>query len=355
MAFEPERRYSQMAAQTVSRATALDLLRMTDGLVVHQALFAAAELGISDLLKDGERSTDELAATLRIDRDALYRTLRFLAGQGVFYETAARNFVNSPLSEWLRSDVAGSVRSVLIYRGTPNYFAPFADLLYSIETGAPAREKTYGVNMFDHLRRNPAEALLFDDAMTDLTMVWAASVAGAYDFGRWGSLMDVGGGNGLLLATILKAHPALRGVLADRPDVLERARQREFWSPDAAGRVRFEPADFFQGVPSGCRAYLMKNVIHDWDDERARRILMNCRKAVSEDGVLLLVEFCLGGENIPTLGKTIDMLMLTLTGGRERTLTEYGDLLRSAGFGLEQSIAVTDDVMIVEARPAPED
>jgi SAM-dependent methyltransferase len=343
-----------MATQTASTATALQLLRMMDGLVVHQALFAAAKLGIADLLTDGERSTTELAAALRVNGDALYRTLRFLAGQGVFYETAPPNFVNSPLSEWLRSDVAGSVRSVVIYRGTPNYFAPLADLLYSIETGAPAREKTHGLNVFEHLRRNPAEALLFDDAMTDLSMVWAASVAREYDFGRWRSLMDVGGGNGLLLATILKAYPAVRGVLVDRPDVLERARQREFWSPDATGRVRFEPADFFQAVPSGCHACLMRNVIHDWDDERARRILMNCRRAVSDDGVLLLVEYCLGGENTPTLGKTIDMLMLTLTGGKERTLREHGELLASAGFRLEQSIAVTDDVMILEARPAPE-
>jgi SAM-dependent methyltransferase len=327
---------------------------MTDGLVVHQALFAAAKLGIADLLNEGARSTADVAARLHVNDDALYRTLRFLAGQGVFYETAPRKFVNSPLSEWLRSDVAGSVRSIVIYRGSPNHFAPFADLLYSIETGAPAREKTNGVNVFEHLRRNPGEAHLFDDAMTDLSMVWAASVAGAYDYGRWGSLMDVGGGNGLLLATILRAHPAVRGVLVDRPDVLERALKREFWSPDIAGRVRFEPADFFQAVPSGCRAYLMRNVIHDWDDERARRILKNCRRALSDDGVLLLVEYCLGGENTPTLGKTIDMLMLTLTGGRERTLREHGELLASAGFQMEQSIPVTDDVMILEARPAPE-
>jgi O-methyltransferase domain len=340
-----------MATQSPSTVTALHLLRMTDGLVVHHALAVAAKLGIADLLKDGARSTADLAARLHVNADALYRTLRFLAGQGVFYENAPRTFVNSPLSEWLRSDVAGSVRSLLIYRGDPNYYVAFANLLYSIETGAPAREKTHGVSVFEHLRQNPGEARIFDDAMTDLSMVWAASVAGAYDFGRWGSLMDVGGGNGLLLATILRAHPALRGVLVDRPDVLERARQREFWPPDVAGRVRFEPADFFQAVPSGCRACLMRSVIHDWDDERACRILMNCRRALSDDGVLLLVEYCVGGENTPTLGKTIDLLMLMLTGGRERTLEEHGKLLGSAGFRMEEPIPVTDDVMILEARP----
>ena len=338
-----------MATQSTSTATALDLLRMTDGVVVHQALAAAAKLGIADLLKEGARSAADLAGTLQVNNDALYRTLRFLAGQGVFCEIAPRTFTNSPLSEWLRGDLAGSVRSILILRGTAN---PAGELLHSIETGMPAREKRHGVSLFEHLQRNPAEARLFDDAMTDLSMLWAASVVRAYDFGRWVSVMDVGGGNGLLLATILKAHPALRGVLVDRPDVLERARQREFWSPDLAGRVRFEPADFFEALPSGCSACLMRNVLHDWDEEHARRILLNCRRAVPDEGVLLLVEYCLGSENTPTLGKSIDLLMLTMTGGRERTPGEYAELLAGAGFRMMQTIPVTDDVMIIEARPA---
>jgi len=340
-----------MTPQTAPDASSLHLLRMTDGLVLHQALFAAAKLGIADLLNEGVRSTSELAARLRVNHDALYRTLRFLAGQGVFHETAPRTFVNSPLSERLRTGVPGSVRSIVMYRGSANYFAPFSNFLHSIETGAPAREKTNGMGVFEHLRRNPGDARMFEDAMTDLSTVWAGSVAHAYDFGRWGSLMDVGGGNGLLLATILKTYPSLRGVLVDQPDVIERGRQREFWSADLTGRVRFEPADFFQGVPSGCRACLMRNVLHDWDDERACRILKNCRRALSEDGVLLLVEYRLGDENTPTLGKTVDILMLTLTGGRERTVREHGELVAGAGFRMEQSILVTDDVMIVEAKP----
>jgi len=340
-----------MGAQSTSTATPLHLFRMTDGLIVHQALSAAAKLGIADLLKDGVRSTTDLAATLEVNDDALYRTLRFLAGQGVFQETAPRMFVNSALSQWLRSDVPGSVRSVLIYRGSPFYFSPFGDLLYSIQTGAPALEKTHGVTGFEYMRRNRDEGDMFDNAMTDVSMLWAPGIVAAYDFGRWGWLMDVAGGNGLLLATILRAHPALRGVLADQPEVLERARQREFWSPDLTGRVRFEPMDFFEAVPPGCRAYLMKNIIHDWDDERARRILLNCRRAVPDDGVLLLVEYCLGGENTPTVGKTVDVVMLTMTGGKERTVREHRELLTSAGFSLNETVPLSQDVMILEARP----
>jgi hypothetical protein len=188
--------------------------------------------------------------------------------------------------------------------------------------------------------------------MTAISMLWAPSVATAYDFGQWGSLMDVGGGNGLLLATILKEHPGLYGVLADQAQVLVRARERGFWSPDLSGRVRFEPTDFFEAVPSGCRAYLMKNVIHDWDDERARRILLNCRRAIPDDGALLLVEYCLGGENTPSTGKAVDILMLALTGGKERTLKEHCELLASAGFRLNQTIPLCNAVLILEAKPA---
>lgn len=343
-----------MGTQSASPVTALDLLRMTDGLIIHQTLYAAAKLGIADLLKDGPSCTAELAATLQVNDDALYRILRFLSGQGVFRETAPRRFTNSALSEWLRTDVPGSVRSILIFRGSPGYFSHFGDLLCSIETGAPTREKALGMNGFEHLRRNPEEGRIFDDAMTEVSMVWAPSIAAAYDFGKWGSLMDIGGGNGMLLATIMKAHPELRGVLADEPQVLERARQRAFWSGNLIGRVQFEPMDFFQAVSPGCRAYLMKNIIHDWDDERARRILLNCRQAVPDDGVLLLVEYCLGDENMPALGKTIDVVMLTITGGKERTVSEHRDLLASAGFWINQTIPLSNDAMILEARPVPD-
>jgi len=324
---------------------------MTEGLIIHQSLCAAAKLGIADLLKDGPRSTAHLAATLRVNDDALYRTLRFLAGQGVFHETATRSFANSPLSEWLRTDVTGSVRSILIYRGSPFYFAPFGDLLYTIETGAPARAKADGENAFEQLRQNPDNGRMFDDAMTDISMLWAPVITAAYDFERWGSLLDVGGGSGLLLATILTANPGLCGVLADQPQVLERARQREFWPADLTGRLRFEPMDFFQAVPSGCRAYLMKNIIHDWNDESARKILLNCRRAVPDDGVLLLVEYCVGGQNTATVGKALDVVMLTLTGGKERTVEEHRDLLASAGFRMERTIPLANDVMILEAKP----
>jgi hypothetical protein len=332
-------------------ATPLALLRMTDGLVVHQSLCAAATLGIADLLIAGERSAAELAATLRVNEDALYRALRFLSGQGVFRENTPRAFVNSPLSEYLRSDVPDSIRAVLIFRGSRYYFSPFTEFLYSIQTCIPARDQVLGSGAFEYLRANPTEERVFDDAMAAISALWAPTIAAAYDFGRWETVTDVGGGNGVLLAAILRAYPAVQGILADAPSVVERARHRDVLSGDLAHRVRFEPCDFFQAIPSRSRAYVMKNIVHDWDDTQARHMLINCRRAVPDDGVLLIVEYCLGDDNVASLGKMVDLVMLTITGGKERTIEQHRALLASAGFRLNRTVTVSAEIMMLEVLP----
>ena len=329
----------------------LALLRMTDGLVVHQALCAAATLGIAELLKDGERSAAELASTLRVNEDALYRVLRFLSGQGVFRKTGARTFINSPLSEYMRSDVPHSVRAILIFRGGRYYFSPFTEFLNSVETGLPARDKVLGSGAFEYLRADPEAERLFDEAMTAISELSAPGIAAAYDFGRWETVTDVGGGTGALLAAILRAHPGLQGTLADAPSVVERARRREFLSGQLAARTRFAPCDFFRAIPSGSRAYVMKNIIHDWNDTQATVILRNCRRALPDDGALVLIEYCLGDDNTPSLGKTIDLVMMTITGGKERTIDEHRALLASAGFQLNRAIPVSPEITIIEALP----
>src|SRR3954463_7460290 len=338
-----------MSAPLPVPATPLALLRLTDGLVLHQALCAAATLGVADLLNDGDRSAAELASTLHVNEDALYRALRFLSGQGVFREIASRRFINTPLSEFLRDDVPAWVRPVLIFRGSRYYFSPFAEFLYSLQTGISARDKVLGSGAFEYLRANPREEQVFDDAMTAISALWAPTIAAAYDFGRWRSLTDVGGGNGLLLSAILSAHPTLEGTLADVPSVLERARRRDFLSGELAARLRFETCDFFHAVPSGSRAYVMKNILHDWNDEQAGGILRNCRRAVPDDGVLLLIEYRLGAANTSSLGNTMDLVMLTMTGGKERTVEEHRELLAVADFQVNRVIPVSSEIMIVEA------
>ena len=341
---------SIMSLQTASSiATPMQLLGMTHGLVIHQALYSVATLGVADLLKDGPQTSSELARNLKVDESALYRILRLLASQNVFEETSPRVFGNSELSLFLRTGVRGSVRSVLIFRGSEFFFGPFAEILYSIETGRAARAKMYGMEAFEYMKTHPETARVFDDAMTNMSELVGPAVATAYDFGKWGSLMDVGGGNGMLLASILRAHPELRGVLADLPHTLERARQCDLLGGELASRTTMRPCDFFREVPSGCRAYVMKHVIHDWDDERAQNVLANCRRAVPADGVLLLVEWVLPEGNAPSAGKFADVVMLLMTGGKERTLEEYRQLLRRAGFRLNQVIPTSPDLGIIEA------
>jgi O-methyltransferase/methyltransferase family protein len=329
----------------------LQVLRMTDGLVVHQALCAAATLGIADLLESGPRSDGELATMMGVDADALSRMLRFLSGQSVFRETSPRVFANTALSEYLRTDVPGSVRAILAFRGSRYYFSPFTEFLYSIRTGISARDQVLGAGAFEYLRANPREEQMFDEAMTAISALSAPTIVNAYDFGQWQTLTDVGGGNGLLLAAILSKYPALQGTLADVPSVLARARRRDFLSGELGGRMRFEPCDFFEAIPLGSRAYLMKNILHDWNDEQASKILRNCRRAVPSDGVLLLIEYRLGEDNAPSLGKVMDLVMLTITGGKERTVDEHRELLGSAGFQITRALPVSAEIMIVEAVP----
>jgi len=306
---------------------------------------------VADLLDGSPQTTLELADQLAVNEPALYRIMRLLASEEIFQETSPRTFTHTALSYFLRSGVPGSIRSFLVFRGSQISFAPFGEMLYSVQTGIPARDKVYGMNLFEHLKTNSQVARLFDDAMTALTQLIAPAVADGYDFGARGSVMDIGGGNGLLLSAILSAHPRVRGVLADLPHVLERARERGFLGGELQERSELKPCDIFGEIPSGCGAYLMKSVIHDWDDERSQQILVNCRRAVPDDGVLLLVELALADRNLPSAGKMVDVAMMVMTGGLERTIEEYRALLASSGFRLNRVIPLPGDFSILESLP----
>ena len=325
-----------MTQQAPSNPLPTVLLRARDGLILHQTLYVAAKLGVADHLEEGWRSAAELARELKVNEDALYRVLRLLASQGIFEENDARCFRNNQVSDFLRTGVPGSVRSLFIFWGSDFHYPSFGHIMHSVQTGESSRTMLSGTDGFEHLRRDPEQARIFDDAMTNMSELAGPSIAAAYDFGAWESLMDVGGGNGILLSHILRAHAGLRGVLADQEHVLERARERGYLGGDLEARATMEPCNFFEKVPPGCRAYVMKNVIHDWDNEQARVILGNCRKAIPADGALLLVEWNLFGANVPSNGKFIDIVMLILTGGRERSVEEYRELVASAGFRLKQ-------------------
>ena len=337
--------------QAIPMSAANLVIDVFDSFALHQAVFAAAELGLADLLAEGPRSVTELAVALNVHELSLYRVLRLLASQGIFAELSPGGFSNTDASNTLRTGVPGSLRSMARFRGTDFFYHPFGEILYSLQTGRPARSKVLGMDGWEYLRLNPEAASIFDDAMTDFASLAAPAIASAYDFSQWNSIMDVGGGNGVLLAAILEIYPDLRGVLADRPHVLKRARERGFLAGRLQARSSMQDCDFFSEVPTGCRAYLMKNVIHDWDDDDAHHILSNCRKATPRDGALLLIEWALSDANTPSRAKFADVTMMVLTGGRERTIEEYRALLEGAGFRLNQVISTAAELKLIESTP----
>lgn len=340
-----------MTTLTRPAAMPMQLLNLPGGLAIHQGLTAAAKLGVADLLAAGVHTTEDLARRMDVNEPALYRLLRALASQGVFEETSSRKFVNTTLSEFLRTGVSGSVRPLLVFEATEFYYPRFGKILDSIKTGRPVMANSDGTDAFESLRQNPELARIFDDAMTSLSELDASAIASAYDFNRWGSLIDVGGGNGVLLAAIIRKYPGLRGVLADQPHVLDRARQRGFLGGELEQRSTMQDCNFLSEIPSGCKACLLKNVLVNWDDEHALTILLNCRRVVPNDGALLVVDFTIADGNLPSRGKFVDLIMLVLYGGRVRSAQEHGNLLDRAGFRLNQVLPIAADLTLMEAIP----
>jgi hypothetical protein len=315
-----------------------------------QAVYVAAELGIADLLKGGPKPVSELAAATETDPDALFRLLRALASIGVFTETSAKTFALTPMAEMLRSDAPQSMRSLARMAGGEQFQA-WADLLYSVRTGKTAFDHRFGMPVFDFLAANPEQAQIFDGAMVGIHGRETAAVIAAYDFGPIKVLADIGGGNGSNLSAILQSQPALRGILFDLPHVVERARS----AIDAAGvpnRCQLVGGSFFEDVPAGADAYLMRHIIHDWDEEKSQTILRCIRRRIPADGRLLIVESVIPPGNEPFGAKFLDLTMLAIPGGKERTREEYDALLSSTGFRLTRIVPTTTEISVIESVPA---
>jgi hypothetical protein len=322
---------------------------------ISRAAQVAAKLGLAGLMRDGPRAPADLAAETGTDPNALRRLLRALAGFGVFAEDAAGRFGLTSLAEPLRSDApGGSLRDFAILLGEPESWRAWGALEHSVRTGRPAFEHVFGRPLFDYLAANPEPARLFDAAMASRSAQEAATFVAAYDLSDLeGTVVDVGGGRGTLLAAVLRANPALGGVLFDLPHVAEAAREA-LAAAGLAARCRIETGDFFERVPAGGAVYLLHRVIHDWDDARAGRILAHCRAAMPpRGGRLLLLEAVVPPGNTPHMAKLLDLLMLVWPGGRERDEAEYRALLAAAGFALAQIVPTASPaVSVIEAVPA---
>jgi hypothetical protein len=332
----------------------LALFRLLTGYYVSRAIHVAATLGIADLLADGPRPYEELARATDTHASSLNRLLRLLASAGVLTEEAGGAFALTPIGQCLRSGVPGSVRAgALLFGGRVQ--DAWSDLLYSVRTGEPIYPHRYGVDGFTYMAQHPEMAAVFDEAMADFTRQAAVAVTAAYDFSRFGTVVDVGGGNGVLLAGILAATPALRGVLFDQPHAVERARTM-LAERGLAERCRVVGGDFFREVPPGGDAYLLKHVIHDWDDPRATTILGACRRAMRPEALLLVIEGIyparIDQSDASRGAASNDVNMLVSTGGRQRSETEFRDLYAAAGFRLGRIVPTAARISLIEGLPA---
>ncbi len=330
------------SAETVPAA-----LVLTTGVWTAQALWAAACLGIADRLAAGPQSREALAAATATLPGPLYRVLRALASVGIFAEQPDGRFANTPESELLRSDVPGSVRDYVIFAGQPWHIAAYGEILHCLRTGRPSADRVLGKPIWEFFAADAEAGRMFNAAMTGIVADVAAAVRDAYDFAGLGTLVDVGGGHGMLVGTVVAANPGLRGVLFDQPHVVEGAGP----TLDRLGvraRVTIVGGDFFRELPPG-DAYVMSHIIHDWDDERATAILRTVRRAAAPGTRLLLVETVVPPGNTPAFGKLLDLEMLALPGGVERTELEYRALVQAAGFRLQHVFPTRSFAHIIEA------
>jgi predicted O-methyltransferase YrrM len=324
------------------------LLDLITGKWRSQAVCAAAELGIADILKDGPRSTLEIARAIDASEDAVYRLLRALASVGLFSSLPGRSFALTSLGRYLQSDVSGSLRGFARLAGHDVTWRPWGQLAYCIKSGNPGVDHVFGVGIFDYMKDHPDVAAVLNDGMTAVTLAQAAAVVDAYKFSDIDTLIDVGGGHGLLLAMIAKAYPAMRGTLFELPHAVEGAR-RLLQDEGLAGRCTVVAGDFFDVIPSGSDAYIMKHVIHDWNDERALRILRNCHRVMRPGGKLLVVDRVIAPGDAADPNKFVDLEMLVLThGGRERTQREFQAMYDQAGFDLVRVVPTRGPISVIE-------
>jgi hypothetical protein len=326
-------------------------MQLASGYAPAACLYAAARLKIADLLAGGPKPISELARARGVNEDALYRSLRAIASLNIFREVAPRTFANTPLSEAMRSDVPDSAHATVVFMADPLHFRVFGEFTHPIETGGTAFKKATGMDAFEFFRQNGEENERFNAAMTSISAHFTKRLIEAYDFGESGTLADLGGGHGVMLTTILQKHGGLRGIVFDLPHVVEGARAR-IASLGMESRCEVAGGDFFKAVPVADN-YVMKSIIHDWDDERAVAILKNCAAAMrGRDGKVILIELVIVPGNEPDLAKWIDLEMLAMAGGRERTEGEYAELFSKAGLKLARVVHTPSPFCAIEAVKA---
>ena len=326
------------------------MLQLISGFWISRAIYVVAKLGIPDLLVSSPKTSQELANATGTHAKSLQRIMRALLSVGVFAEGPNRSFALNPISETLRTNVPGSVRWFAISELGEEHYPAWGELMHSVKTGGIAFDKAFGMDIWEFFRVHPENAELFNNSMSTMTAMANEEILKNYDFSSIERIVDVGGGHGGLITSILKANPGMRGILFDAESVVSGAREKL----DAAGlaqRCETVAGNFFKSVPEGGDAYIMKWIIHDWDDERSKTILKNCRRVINSKGRLLIVDVVIPESNEPHFGKFIDLNMLVMTGGLERTEREFRQLLDESGFKLTRVVPTQTPFSIIESVP----
>jgi len=326
------------------------LSKMIHGFQISQMIYVAAKLGIADLLADVPRSSSELAQATETHAPSLYRLLRALASLGIFAEDDQGRFGLTSLACPLQQGVPDSLHNMAVFNGDPYFWRAWGDLLHSVTTGEPAVEHIYGMKSWEYRAQNPDLNALMNNFFTEVSMMDNTAIVSAYDFSGIGTLVDVAGGHGSLIAAILNANPTIHGILFDQPHVIAGA-QPVLEATGVAQRCELVAGDMFASVPGGGDAYLLKSIVHDWNDDQAVAILSNCRRAMKQEGKLLVVESVIPPGNNPHSGKLVDITMLVAETGRERTEDEFKALFTGSGFTMTKLFPTQSRFSVIEAAP----
>ena len=327
------------------------ILQIVTNFWTSRAVYVFAKLGIPDLLASGPKTADELATATKTHAPSLYRLLRALATTGFVTANADGRFAQTPVSEILVTDAPGSLRWFTISELGQEHYPAWGNLLHSIKTGEIAFDNFFGADVWKYFQHNPEDAAVFNNSMSGVTAATNEEILSVYDFSSFGTIVDVGGGHGGLITSILTANSKAKGILLDAPQVIEGSRPK-IEAAGLADRCETIGGDFFKSVPAGGDVYVMKWIIHDWDDEHAITILKNVRNQIPQNGRVIIVDCVVPENNEPDFSKFFDLNMMVMTGGKERTEKEFAQLLSSAGFKLRRVIPTKVPTSIVEAEPA---
>lgn len=328
------------------------ILQVCTGYILTAALYSATKFGVADELKAGPKPVSELAKACGVNEDALYRVLRALSSAGIFQETAARTFGSTPAAETLCTNVPGSLRDVVLWVADPFHFRIYAEMQHAVTNGKTVAERVTKEPLFDYFAKDKEESEVFNRAMTGFSAMLIPAALEAYDFSYLNdkTLVDVAGGHGHVLTSILKKYPKIKGVLFDLEHVVAGGVEG-IQKMGVADRCKTASGDFFKAVPAG-DAYMMKHILHDWDDERAIAILKCCDRAGAADAKLILLEAVLSPGNDPHMGKWLDLEMLVMVGGRERTEEDFRALFEKSGWRLNRVVKTKSPICVIEAEKA---